>query len=102
MSKFKKGDRVIVISGKDKGKSGEVLSVNSGSHALTIEGVNQGVRHMKPTQDNQGGRVTVNASIDWSNVLHECPKTKKPTRIKIERVDGKRIRKAKRSGEKIG
>lgn len=103
MKKFKKGDKVVVIQGKDKGKSGSILSVDFNKQVLVIDGINQGIRHMKPTQDNQqGGRVTVNLPIDWSNVLHEDPKTKKPTRISIQRVDGKRIRKAKSSGETIG
>ena len=94
MNKFKKGDKVIVLAGKDKGKIGEIIRVFSEDHYLYVEGVNMIKKHVKPTRESQGGIMDRNAKIHWSNVSLLCPKTEKPTRVTFEVVKGKKYRKA--------
>ena len=102
MKKFRKGDLVVVTTGKDKGKSGQILLVDIKNEKLVIEGVNQIIRHKKQAQDIPGGRIKENGPINLSNVLHMCPKTKRPTRISIKRLDdGKKVRISVCSGESI-
>jgi large subunit ribosomal protein L24 len=96
----KKGDKVMVISGKDKGKTGVVLSAFPKKDRVLVEGVNIVKKHSKPSQMNpQGGIISQEAPIHVSNVMPLDPKTGEPTRVGIKEVDGKRVRVAKKSGE---
>jgi len=96
---LRKGDKVIVIAGRDKGKSGVIQKVDPKSNRVVVENVNIRKKHIKPTQQNpDGGIVEVYAPIDASNVMIEDPKTKKPTRIGHKEVKGKKVRFAKKSG----
>jgi|SRR5699024_319680 len=95
----KKGDKVKVLTGKDKGKQGTVLEVFHKEDRLIVEGVNLVHKHAKPSQENpQGGILNVEASIHVSNVLPIDPKSGEPTRVGYEIKDGKKIRIAKKSG----
>lgn len=95
-----KGDKVIVIAGRDKGKSGTIQKVISESNRIVVENVNVRKKHKKPTQANpEGSIVEIYAPIDASNVMLEDPKTKKPTRIGHKEVKGKKVRFAKKSGQ---
>lgn len=102
VAKVKKGDKVVVIAGKDKGKQGEVLKVLPVKNKVVISGVNVVKRHTRPSQTSEGGIITKEAALDVSNVAHIDPKDGKPTRvgIKVEK-DGSKVRFAKRSGETI-
>jgi large subunit ribosomal protein L24 len=99
--KIKKGDKVVVITGRDKGKSGEVLKVLREENRVLVQGVNLVKRHQRQTMQAQGGIIEKEASIHVSNVAHIDPKTQKPTRVGY-RMDGERkIRVARASGEAI-
>ena len=94
-----KGDNVIVIAGRDKGKTGTIQKVLPETNRVVVENVNVRKKHNKPTQANpDGGIVEVYAPIDASNVMLVDPKTKKPTRIGHKVVKGKKVRFAKKSG----
>ena len=96
---LRKGDKVIVIAGRDKGKSGVIQKVIPEQNRVVVEGVNVRKKHQKPTQANpEGSIVEVYAPIDASNVMIEDPKTKKPSRIGHKEVKGKKVRYAKKSG----
>jgi large subunit ribosomal protein L24 len=96
----KKGDKVQVISGKDKGKQGVVLAAFPKKNRVLVEGVNIVKKHAKPTQANpQGGIIEKEAPIHVSNVMTLDPKTGVPTRVGYQLVDGKKVRVAKKSGE---
>ncbi len=102
-AKVKKGDRVIVIAGRDKGKTGEVLRVETETRRVVVQGVNVVKRHQRASQaDPQGGIKTFEAPIAVSNVSHMDPRDGKPTRVGF-RIDehGRKTRFAKRSGESI-
>ena len=100
--KIKKGDRVVVLSGKDKGKQGEVVRSLPREAKVVVSGVNVITRHRKPSQANpEGGLERAEAPIHVSKVAIEDPKTGKPTRVRFETVDGKKVRVAVKSGEKI-
>ena len=100
--KIKKGDKVVVLSGKDKGKHGEVLRSMPKAGKVVVSGVNVAARHRKPTQANpQGGIERREAPLHASKVAIEDPKTGKPTRVRFEERDGKKVRVASRSGELI-
>ncbi|OJW53266.1 MAG: 50S ribosomal protein L24 [Alphaproteobacteria bacterium 41-28] len=100
--RIKKGDRVIVISGKDKGKFGQVLKVLRQDNRLLVQGVNLVKKHQRQTMAQEGGIVQKEASIHMSNVAHVDPVSKKPTRVGIKFLkDGQKTRVAKRSGETI-
>ena len=102
MAKIKKGDTVIVLTGKDKGKTGEVTRVDPKAEKLVVSGVNVRIRHSKPTQaDPQGGKKPFEAPLHISNVALADPTSGKPTRVRIETVDGKKVRVAAKSGEKL-
>ncbi len=103
MAKIKKGDTVVVLTGKDRGKSGEVTSVDPKANKIVVAGVNMAVRNRKPTQDNpQGGQDKFEAPLHISNVAIADPKSGKPTRVRIETAkDGKKTRVAVKSGETI-
>ena len=96
----KKGDKVMVISGKDKGKTGVILASFPKKDRVLVEGVNIVKKHAKPSQVNpQGGIISQEAPIHVSNVMPIDPKTGKPTRVGYKVVDGKKVRVAKKSGE---
>jgi large subunit ribosomal protein L24 len=96
----KKGDKVMVISGKDKGKTGVILSALPKKDRVLVEGVNIVKKHSKPSQMNpQGGIISQEAPIHVSNVMPLDPKTGEPTRVGLKEVDGKKVRIAKKSGE---
>lgn len=96
----KKGDKVKVISGKDKGKTGVILAAFPKKNRVIVEGVNIVKKHAKPSQDNpQGGIISQEAAIHASNVMPIDPKTGEPTRVGYKEVDGKKVRIAKKSGE---
>ena len=98
----KKGDKVKVISGKDKGKTGVILTAFPKKDRVLVEGVNIIKKHMKPNQANpQGGIVSQEAAIHVSNVMLIDPKTGEPTRVGSKVEDGKKVRVAKKSGEII-
>lgn len=100
--KFKKGDKVIVRTGRDKGKTGEILKVMPAANRAIVQGVNRVKRHTRPTQTNAGGIVEKEASIDISNLAHLDPKDDLPTKIGFKVLeDGRKVRFAKRSGEII-
>ena len=100
--KIKKGDKVVVLSGKDKGKTGEVVKAMPREGKVLVSGVNVATRHRKPSQANpQGGLERVEAPLHVSKVALEDPKTGKPTRVRFEVKDGKKVRVAVRSGETI-
>jgi large subunit ribosomal protein L24 len=101
-AKIKKGDRVVVLSGKDKGKHGEVIKAMPKESKVIVSGVNIAVRHRKPSQANpQGGLERSEAPLHVSKVAVEDPKTGKPTRVRFEERDGKKVRVAAKSGEVI-
>ena len=100
--KIKKGDRVVVTTGRDKGKSGEVLAVQRNRDRVLVQGVNLVKRHQKPSQTAQGGIIEKEASVHISNVAHIDPKTDQPTRVGYRLLDdGRKVRFAKGSGEVI-
>ena len=101
-AKIKKGDSVVVRSGKDKGRSGTVLQVLPKDGKVVVEGVNIVARHRKPSQANpQGGKQAAEAPLPVSKVAVADPKSGKPTRVRFEQKDGKKVRVAVKSGETI-
>ena len=100
-AKLRKGDKVIVISGKDKSKTGEVTRVMPKDGKALVAGVNSVIRHTKQTQTDQGGRITKEMPIDISNLALVDPKRGGPTRVGFKMVEGKKVRYAKRSGETL-
>lgn len=102
MRKFRKGDKVIVLSGRDKGKKGEILKSLFSQERAIVNGVNMVKRHTRPSASNPGGIINKEASIHVSNLSHEDPKTGKPTRVGFKFLkDGRKVRFAKVSGEVI-
>jgi large subunit ribosomal protein L24 len=100
--KIKKGDRVVILSGKDKGKSGEVTKSMPRDGKVIVSGVNIITRHRKASQANpQGGLERTEAPLHVSKVAVADPKTGKPTRVRFENRDGKKVRVAAASGELI-
>lgn len=100
--KIKKGDKVVVLSGKDKGKTGEVTRSIPKEAKVVVSGVNIATRHRKATQTNpQGGLERSEAPLHVSKVALQDPSTGKPTRVRFEIQDGKKVRIAVKSGEKI-
>ena len=101
-AKFRKGDTVTVVSGRDKGKTGEIIRVVPSERRLFVQGVNVVKRHTRPTQTSPGGIVEKEAGIHMSNVSHIDPEDDKPTRVGFKMIEGDRkVRYAKRSGEII-
>jgi large subunit ribosomal protein L24 len=101
-AKIKKGDSVVVRSGKDKGRTGTVLQVMPKDDKVLVSGINVAVRHRKPSQVNpQGGIDRREAPMHISKVSLADPKDGKPTRVRFETKDGKKVRVAVKSGEKI-
>ena len=100
--KIRKGDTVVVLSGKDKGKTGEVIQSMPKDGKVVVAGVNIITRHKKPSQqDPQGGLERKEAPLHVSKVAVADPKTGKPTRVRFETKDGKKVRVAVKSGETI-
>lgn|SRR5699024_7556765 len=98
----KKGDKVKVLAGKDRGKEGTVLEVYPKKERVLVEGINMVKVHSQPTQENpQGGILNKEAPIHVSNVLPIDPKTGEATRVGYEIKDGKKVRIAKKSGEPL-
>jgi large subunit ribosomal protein L24 len=101
-AKIKKSDKVVVLAGKDKGKTGEVIEVMPSEGRVKVRGVNLMKKHQKPTPTQQGGILEIEAPIHVSNVAHIDPKTQKPTRVGFKTLaDGRKVRFAKASGEVI-
>jgi large subunit ribosomal protein L24 len=100
-AKVKKGDRVVVLAGKDKGREGEVMRVIPKEDRVVVQGVAMVKKHEKQSVRSQGGIVSKEAAIHVSNVAHIDPKDGKPTRVGFEVVEGKRYRVARRSGTRI-
>ena len=99
--KIKKGDQVVVLTGKDKGKTGEVKKILTEDRKVVVQGINVQTKHRKPSASNPGGLDKVEAPIHVSNVAVVDPKTKKPTRVGYKTVGDKKVRVARRSGEAI-
>ena len=101
-AKIKKGDQVVILSGKDKGKQGEVTKSMPKEGKVVVSGVNIITRHRKPSQANpQGGLERAEAPLHVSKVALQDPKTGKPTRVRFEVQGDKKVRVAVRSGETI-
>lgn len=101
-AKIKKGDSVVVLSGKDKGRTGTVTRVLPAVGKVVVDGVNVAARHRKPTQENpQGGIDRSPAPMAISKIAVADPKDGKPTRVRFEERDGKKVRVAVKSGETI-
>lgn len=102
MKKIKKGDTVVVLSGKDKGRSGMVMEMVNKSDRVLVQGINMVKRHTKQSQTSEGGIIAKEAPIHISNVALADPKDGKATRVGIKvNDDGSKVRVAKRSGELI-
>jgi large subunit ribosomal protein L24 len=100
--KIKKGDSVVVISGRDKGKSGEVLRVYPAEARAIVQGVHIARRHTKPRMGDPGGIVEKELTIHVSNLAHVDPQSGKPTRVGYKFLDdGRKVRFARRSGEML-
>ncbi len=100
-AKLKKGDKVIVLVGKDKGVEGVIASLSPKTGKAIVEGVNMAVRHTRASQTSQGGRVPQPMAIQLSNLALVDPKDGGPTRVGFRMEDGKKVRFAKKSGEVI-
>ena len=99
-AKLKKGDKVVVLAGKDKGKEGEITAVMPKDNKAIVDGVNIAIRHQRQTQTNQGGRQPKAMPIDLSN-LALLDSSGKPTRVRFKVEDGKKVRFAKSTGDVI-
>jgi large subunit ribosomal protein L24 len=104
-AKIKKGDRVFVLNGRDKGKRGEVIAVNPDAERALVRGINMVKRHQKQTAQQEGGIVSKEATVHLSNLALLDPKDNKPTRVGFKYVgegrDRKKVRVSKRSGVEI-
>ena len=102
-SRIRKGDTVVVISGRERGKSGKVLSIDLRGGKVIVEKLNIIKRHTKPSQKaKQGGILEREAPLAMSNVMFLCPVTQKPTRVGIRTLeDGRRVRFSKKSNETV-
>jgi len=101
-AKIKKGDRVVVTTGRDKGKKGEILKVYTKENRALVSGVNVVKRHQAQSAKTQGGIVNKEAPLHLSNLAHVDPKTGEPTRVGFKVMnDGRKVRFAKKSGEVI-
>jgi large subunit ribosomal protein L24 len=101
-AKIKKGDRVVVITGRDKGKTGEVIQVMPKENRALVRGVNLVKRHQRQSATQEGGIISKEAPLQLSNLAIADPKTGKPTRVGFKILeDGRKVRVAKRSGDLI-
>lgn len=99
-AKIKKGDKVIVLAGKDKGKTGEILSVDAKNNKVVVAGINMVKKHKKPTNSTPGQIVSVEKPMDVSNV--SLMEDGKPARVGFKIEDGKKVRVFKKTGNKVG
>jgi large subunit ribosomal protein L24 len=99
--KVKKGDKVVVITGRDKGKSGEILKVLRAENRVVVQGINMAQRHQRQSMQQEGGIVNKELAIHVSNVALIDPKTQKPTRVGYKMDGERKIRVARRSGEAL-
>jgi len=99
--KIKKGDQVIVTTGRDKGKKGEVLEVLRSKSRVRVQGVNMVKRHRRATQNDAGGIISMEAPLHISNVAHVDPESGAATRVGFEMKNGEKMRVAKRSGKAL-
>ncbi len=101
-SKIKKGDKVVVLTGRDKGRSGDVLKVIPSENRAIVQGINMVKRHQRQTPNEEGGIINKEAPLHMSNLAIADPKDGKPTRVGFQTLkDGRKVRVAKRSGETI-
>ena len=101
-ARIRKGDKVVVLTGRDRGRTGEVIEVRPDEARALVRGVNLVKRHQKQSAQQEGGIISKEASIDLSNLALEDPKDGKPTRVGFRKLDdGRKVRFAKRSGEVI-
>ena len=98
---LKKGIQVKIISGKDKGKTGEITRIFTKSNRALVAGVNMSIRHIKQSEKKPGGRISKESQIHISNLSLIDPKSKNATKVGFKVVDGKKVRFAKKSGELI-
>jgi large subunit ribosomal protein L24 len=101
MQKIRKGDKVVILTGKDKGRSGEVLQVMPKEDRAVVRGINIVKRHQRQTSSQEAGIITKEASIHLSNIAIVDPKDGKPTRVGFKIEGDKKVRVAKRSGVSI-
>jgi len=100
--RIKKGDTVLVTSGRAKGRQGKVLTVDRIRHRVVVEKVNMIKRHVRPSRDSKGGIIEKEGAIHVSNVMLVCPECGKPTRVAVRRLDdGQRLRMCKRCREAV-
>ena len=99
--KIRKGDQVVVITGRDKGKKGEVIEVLRTESRVRVQGINMVKRHRRQTQNDAGGIISMEAPLHISNVAHIDPESGMATRIGFEVEGGKKIRVARRSGKAL-
>ena len=101
-AKIRKGDKVFVLTGRDKGRSGEVVEVRPDENRALVRGINMVKRHQRQTPQQEGGIISKEAPVHLSNLAIADPKDGKPTRVGFEVLDdGRKVRVAKRSGERI-
>ncbi|MEL6679157.1 MAG: 50S ribosomal protein L24 [Pseudomonadota bacterium] len=100
-AKLRKGDKVVVLTGKDKGKEGTIEQVMPKEGKALVDGINMVIRHTRQSQQSQGGRIPKPAPIDLSNIALVDPKDGGATRVGFRMEDGKKVRFAKKSGETI-
>lgn len=99
--KIKKGDTVKVISGKERGKTGKVLKVDTEKNRVVVERLNMVKRHRKPSPQNPQGTLEMESSIDASNVMYYCSRCGEGVRLGIKRIDGDRLRVCKGCGTEV-
>ena len=101
-SKFKKGDKVVVITGRDKGREGEILKMIRADNRAIVQGINMAKRHTRPSASSEGGILNKELPVHLSNLAHVDPKSGKPTRVGFRVLEnGSKVRFAKASGEVI-
>jgi large subunit ribosomal protein L24 len=100
-AKIRKGDKVVVITGRDKGRSGEVIEMRPRERRVLVRGVNMVKRHQRQTATQEGGIISKEAPLHLSNIALADPKDGKPTRVGFKTVGDKKVRFAKRSGVEI-
>jgi large subunit ribosomal protein L24 len=101
MQNIRTGDKIVVLTGKDKGRSGDVVKVMPKENRAVVSGINVVKRHQKQSQNTEAGIISKEAPIHLSNLAHADPKDGKPTRVGFKTEDNKKVRVAKRSGEVI-
>ena len=100
-AKIRKGDKVVVLTGRDKGRTGEVVEVRPSQNRALVRGVNMVKRHQRQTAQQEGGIISKELPVHLSNIALADPKDGKPTRVGFKIQDGRKIRIAKRSGAEI-